>query len=220
MLNPLEGDDAWEVKPKKRGSPWPYLLVGGLLVYGAYRSGGVQDKLNKITHGYFTKEAQGLFQRAAAQGKLLRKSMAGGQAQSETETAEGTIEVQPGAPAPEPAKVWTIRVDAYDLLRLKPVKGLSVKLKGGGKVFQPKARGSGYEFQVPRVEEGGYHLDVRLRGKPVRFIEDIADVPYRDHDEDRRAQEFDELRAEKILHAALRAEDVSGKLELPIVVLP
>lgn len=220
MLNPLEDSD-WEPRPKKRGSPWPYLLLAAALGYGAYRSGPVQAKLNSIMQGNFSKEAKSLIQRAAAQAKRLRDSSAGASSEA-SESGEGSIDIQAAAsaPAPEPAKVWTIRVDAYDLLALKPVKGLSVKLKGGGKVFGPKAKGGVFEFRVPRVEEGGYYLDVRLRGKPVRFIEDIADVPYRDHDEDRRALELEELKSEKILHAALRAEDVSGKLECPIVVLP
>ncbi len=203
MINPLE-DSAWEPRPKKRPSPWPYLLLACALGFAAYRSGGVQSRLNAFTGKYFANEARGLFQRATAQGKALQK----------------TLSIEQAEPPPELAKVWTIRVKAYDLRALKPVKGLSVKLKGGGKVFAPRAKGGALEFEVPRVEEGGYLLDVRLRGKPVLYIEDIGDVPYRDHDDERRAQEYDELKTERILHAALRAEDVSGKLDCPIVVLP
>ncbi|MBI5202332.1 MAG: hypothetical protein HY925_12150 [Elusimicrobia bacterium] len=93
MLNPLEGSDEWEVHPKKRGSPLPYLLIGGLLVYGAYRSGGVQGKLNAVFDSFYSKEARALIDKARAQAGAPKT---GGMIRH-TESSEGTVELSPPA---------------------------------------------------------------------------------------------------------------------------
>lgn len=209
MLNPLQDSD-WETRPQKKRSAWPFFLVAALLGFAAYRSGGVQAKFNAMLDRIHGKEARSLIRLATSQAKQVRAQS--GQLDPE---AEPTSE-----PAVEPAKVWNIRVNAYDLRWLKPVKGLSVRLRGGGKTYPPRVKGGVFEFEVPRLAEGGYLLDVRRRNKPARFIEDIADVAYRDHDAERRERDLEDLSGEKILHAPVRAEDVSGKLELPIAVLP
>ncbi|MBI4349671.1 MAG: hypothetical protein HY553_22740 [Elusimicrobia bacterium] len=211
MLNPLEDSD-WEPRPQKKRRAWPFLLVAVALGFAAYRSGGAQAKFNAMVDRFYTKEARGLIRQATAQAKAL-----GGAEEARDSESAGSVDIEPSA---EAAKVWRIRVNAYDLRALKPVKGLSVTLRGGGKTYPPRTKGGAFDFDVPRLEDGGYRLDVRRNGRPARYIEDIADVPYRDHDDARRARDIDDLAQQEILHTPVRAEDVSGKLELPIAVLP
>ncbi|MFA6028230.1 MAG: carboxypeptidase-like regulatory domain-containing protein [Elusimicrobiota bacterium] len=122
---------------------------------------------------------------------------------------------------PLPAR-WTIHGEAYDLLTLAPVAGLTLSLENPetGKVFTTRTDARGvYSLTVPGLADAGYRVSVSGTRYRNGYLED-AGLSYKDRSRAHREEAAELARVSKVLHVPVNLAAPQDRLKYDLALLP
>lgn len=119
------------------------------------------------------------------------------------------------------AEAWTVRGQAYDLLSLKPIKGVQlIFTSAAGKNFAAKTGADGrYSIKLPPAAEGGYRLEAAHPGYRPSFLEE-TDPPYKRQSEARRVEAARLIINSEVLHVPLQMPEGASEAVYDLVLSP
>lgn len=130
------------------------------------------------------------------------------------------------AGVPEPAEAatdqWSVRGQAYDLLSLKPVKGVKLVFTNAatGKSYAAKTGADGrYAVKLPPGGEGGYGLEASHPAYRPSFLEE-TEPPYKRQSESRRVEAARLIINSEVLHVPLQMPEGASETVYDLVLSP